>query len=113
MAYHEIGDDTRAIEAYKKALSIKPDYSKAHFNIGLIAMHKKQYRNAAIAFEKAVEFNPKWDSAHKNLGVVYFQFLNKKIEGLAHLKEALKLNPETSGANEILRLIKNQEKSIQ
>jgi O-antigen ligase len=109
VAYHEIGNDTRATEAYKKALSIKPDYAKAHFNIGLIAMGKKHYRNAAKAFEKAVEFNPKWDAAHKNLAVVYFQFLNRKKEGLAHFKEALKLNPEISEASEIRKLIESQK----
>ena len=112
-ALRGLGRFEEALKAFDKAVEIKSGPVNIWCEKAFTHTKLGQFEEALKAFEKAVEFNSKWDLAHKNLGVVYFQFLNRKIEGLAHLKEALKLNPEISQANEIRRLIKHQEKSIQ
>ena len=111
VAYYKSGNNDQAMEAYQRILLIKPDYAKVHYNIGLVAMRQKEYQKAASAFEQAVTLSPTWDVAHKNLGIVYFQFLNRKQEGVKHFKEVLKLNPDISEGNEIRRLINSHEPS--
>lgn len=95
----------KALEEFKLAAELDPENSVIHFNVGIVEMQKRRYQEAAEALEKAVRLNPKWDLAQKNLGVVYFQFLNRKKEGIRHLRKALKLNPGIKDAAHIRKLI--------
>jgi Flp pilus assembly protein TadD/O-antigen ligase len=100
----------RALEQFQKAIALDPKNSSAFTNIGIVAMRRKQYPQAAEAFEKAVELNPGSAVAQKNLGYVYFKFLNKKKDGLDHLRAALTINPNVKNASRIRKLIKDAEK---
>ncbi len=46
-----------AIINYKKAISLKPDFSKANRNIGTLYYDNKDYKNAVIAFENSNEMD--------------------------------------------------------
>lgn len=35
-AYKDLGENQKAIEAFKEAIRIKPDYTKVHYNIGML-----------------------------------------------------------------------------
>ena len=54
----ELGKLTQALEAYNKALSIKPNYSNAHYNIGNTLRDQGQLSEAIAAYNKAVTINP-------------------------------------------------------
>lgn len=71
-------------------------------------LNLKQYNEAAEALNKAIQLNPGWDKAHKILGIIYFRFLNKKKEGVHHLRKALKFNPKIEGGPEIQRMFDRQ-----
>jgi Flp pilus assembly protein TadD len=101
----------RALEKFKTAIALDPKNSSAFTNIGILAMRGKQYRQAAEAFEKAVELNPGSAVAQKNLGYVYYKYLNKKKDGLDHLRKALAINPNVKNASLIRQLISNAEKA--
>ena len=52
-------DESRgAVEAYKKALAIKPDYLEAHNNMGATFQEQGKLDEAIGAFTKAVSLNP-------------------------------------------------------
>lgn len=101
----------KALDELMIAAGLDPQNSVVHYNIGVLEMRNGRYHEAADALEKAVQLNPEWDLAHKHLGVVYLQYLNRKEEGLTHLVEALKLNPEMKDATRIQEMINAEDLS--
>ena len=69
IALKDQGKLDEAIEAYKKAISIKPDYAEAYNNMGN-ALQDKGTRDEAIeAYKKAISITPDYAEAYYNMGV--------------------------------------------
>lgn len=111
-----------AIEAYRQAVKLDPDFADAHFKLGIAyslyemqmeqagavseapanSKEKTPKRNSEIAFERAVgsyekwiDANPKDDAAFFNLGRAHAK-LAKDEEAEKAFKQAVKLKPEDS-----------------
>ena len=57
-----------ALENYKKALEIKPDYAEVYFNMG-VALKDKGDLNAAIdCYKQAIIIKPNYAAAYNNMG---------------------------------------------
>ena len=65
-----------AIDNYKKAISLKPDYVQAYNNLGVLYKDNKKYENAIKMFTKAREIQPDHQNSYYNLGLI------KKEQGL-------------------------------
>jgi tetratricopeptide (TPR) repeat protein len=63
VALEKIGKEEQAIEEYKKALEINPDYSEANFNMAKIYYRKKSFKEALEYISRAVKRLP----GNKNL----------------------------------------------
>jgi adenylate cyclase len=61
----------RAIAEYKHALSIKPNLSDAHSELGLIYMHIGLFDRALEELEKAIEINPTYTDSQLRLGMAH------------------------------------------
>ena len=48
----------KAIEAYNKALSLKPDYAKAYNNMGVVLKDQGKLEEAIEAYKKALLLKP-------------------------------------------------------
>ena len=59
-----------AIELISKAVANKPDYFKAHSNLGNVYREIDKFERAIECFRKAIEIEPKYAEAHSNLGNV-------------------------------------------
>ncbi|CAC9463219.1 hypothetical protein [uncultured Gammaproteobacteria bacterium] len=97
-SYHK-GEFKKAIEAYKKAIDIKPD-EEAYYNMGLaytMLNEKVNFEEVIKAYKKAIEINPDKDEAYYNMGGVY-TVLNKFEKAIKAYKEAIKINPNKYGA---------------
>ena len=57
-----------ALELISKAVSIKPDYFKAHSNLGNVLNEMNYFDRAVKCFHRAIEIEPKYAQAHGNLG---------------------------------------------
>ena len=57
-----------AIEAYKKALSIKPDYAEAYYNIGLTFQAQGKLEDAIEAYNRALSIKPDYAKSLNNMG---------------------------------------------
>jgi len=57
-ALEKIGKEEQAIEEYKKALEINPDYSEANFNMAKIHYRKKSFKEAMEYISRAVKRSP-------------------------------------------------------
>ncbi|HUH05088.1 MAG TPA: tetratricopeptide repeat protein [Kofleriaceae bacterium] len=57
--------------AYERATKIKPNYSKAWNNLGVVHLHLQQYTGAIAALETAVSIDPDSAAAFINLATAY------------------------------------------
>lgn len=61
-------DYTKAMEYYKKALEVAPDYFPACNNVGLMLMIQKEYDRAMDHFERSIELESNQVCAYSNRG---------------------------------------------
>ena len=72
--YANLGQLDAAISYYEKALSIKPNYAEAHYNLGFTFQRLGQLDAAVRSYKKALAIKPDYAERHKNkiLSVIYF-----------------------------------------
>jgi protein O-GlcNAc transferase len=63
IAFQKQGNLEEAIEAYSKALSIKPNYAEAHNNIGIALQEQSKLEEAIEAYNKALSIKPDYEAA--------------------------------------------------
>jgi len=90
--YAGLGRLDDAIRSYKIAISIKPDYAKAHFNLAGSFQDLGQLDSAVKSYEKTLEIDPDYAEAHNNLGNV-FKELKKNDDAVQSYEKALVINP--------------------
>ena len=57
------------MDAFKKVLTIKPDYEVAYKNIGGVMMSQGKRDKAIEGYKKAIELKPDFAEAHRNLSM--------------------------------------------
>ncbi len=72
----------------RRAITIDASKAQPHYLLGIALHNKEQHAEAAASLEKVIAINND-SSARYSLGVLYIYFLDKKNEGLVHLKKAL------------------------
>ncbi len=84
----------KIIEFAKRAVALDDADALAHHTLGLSMLYFSGNHDLAIAeTSRAVALNPSFSQAHVPLGNA-LSFSGKPEEGIAHLEEALRLNPE-------------------
>ena len=66
----QIGMLEEAIDAYKKTISLKPDYAEAYSNMGVAYRNMGKPDEAIDAYKKAISIYPDYAEAYNNLGNV-------------------------------------------
>jgi len=110
--YGRRSQQEEAIQEFQMATKLEPEVSDFHFNLGVELFKAKRYEEAVVSFNEAVKLNDKSVLAHKNLGLILFHRLNRKKEGISHLKKTLELNPELEDSEKIKNTIAAYEKSL-
>lgn len=88
-SYLREGRDDDALNMFKKAVELRPDYDKGYYNLGVVCQRKGYVDAAILYFKKAVEITPRYAKAHFNLGLSYAK-KGKYDEAIAEYEEALK-----------------------
>lgn len=71
IAYHEKGEEDKALEYYQKALELNDKLSKAYNAIGVILLRKNEKEKGVEYFKKGIEADPKAFEGYTNLGTFY------------------------------------------
>ena len=58
--YDRLDNIDKAIENYKLALSINPNLEKSLYNVALLHISKKDYKEAEVLLQKAVNISPNY-----------------------------------------------------
>ena len=75
-----------ALEAYKKAISIKPDYALAYCNMGTTLKDKDKRDEAIGAYNKAISIKPDYAEVYR-----YLSNITKYKKNDPHLEKIKKL----------------------
>ena len=102
--YAGLGQLDIAVQSYKKALSIKPDYAKAHYNLGGALQELDKLHDSVKSYENSIALEPENAQAHNNLAIVLRE-LNQLEEAEASCRKAIVLDPEYAEAHSCLSII--------
>ena len=91
--YADLGQLDVAVTNYKEAITIKPDYAKAHFNLAGSLHDLGQLETAVKSYQKAIEIDASYTEAYNNLGNVY-QELKQVDSAVQSYQKALEIKPD-------------------
>ncbi len=97
------GEFNEAIEAFKKAILIKPDYAVAYNNMGNTLNEQGKLDKAIELFNKAIYFKPDYAEAYYNLGSA-LQVQGKHDEAIDNYRKSITLKPNYPDAHKNLSL---------
>ncbi|MGQ9609665.1 MAG: tetratricopeptide repeat protein [bacterium] len=83
----------KAIESFKKALDLDPNFMLAHFSLGSMYLRKNDYRQAEIELQKTIDLDNKFLAAYFNLGEVYRKQKQYDL-ALSAYKKAFEINKD-------------------
>jgi len=103
LALEKRGNTNAAIEHYREALRIKPDYLIAYNNIGNALLKQGNIDAAIRQYREALYLKPDYAKAHNNIGNA-FQHQGNIDDAIKHYRKALRLKPDYEGAHNNLGL---------
>lgn len=101
LALERLGHENKldaAIEHYRKALSLKPDFAEAHNNLGFALQSQGKFDAAVESFRLALLLKPGFAEAHNNLGNA-LQSQGKLDMAVESFRHALSLKPDFADAH--------------
>jgi tetratricopeptide (TPR) repeat protein len=87
----ERGQYREAVNHFRRAVELKPDFIWAWVNMANIYTLGQDYRSAIPTFQRVLELDPNLAVAHNNLGCAYYN-MGEVDSARAHYATALKLN---------------------
>ena len=90
----QIGMLDKAIEAYKKTISLKPDFAEAYYNMGNVLKNHGKLDEAVAAYKKAILLKSNYGKAYNNMGLV-LQGQGKIDEAIEAYNKSISLNPNS------------------
>jgi tetratricopeptide (TPR) repeat protein len=93
----EQGDVDQALEHYRQAFALRPNYAEAHYNLARCLVEKGQLDDAIEHYEKALKINPADPETHNNLGVTLFG-IGRVDDAIVHYQKALAIWPGYAAA---------------
>lgn len=79
-----------SIQHYEAALECKPDYTKAHNNLGKALLHEGSVDGAITHFQRAMEISPGYSPPYNNLAWVLATHPNKSVRNGARAVDLAK-----------------------
>ena len=91
--YFNLPDLDRALEAFRKALELDPNYGLIHIYLGWIYLDRRDYPKALEHLNKYVALNPGEANPLDTLAEAYF-WMGRPEGSLAKYREALEIKPD-------------------
>ena len=85
----------QAVEAYGKAIELRPFYADAHVGLGDARAAKGEVDGAVGAYQKALVYNPANPRVYMSLGKIYYSEKGLYYESVNAYKKAIDLDPQS------------------
>jgi len=89
----DLNNDTNATFFLQKAILMKPDFDKAHYNLGNIYLKEKRYNMAAKEYKLAIKHKKDFAYYYYNLGCAYLGSKDYK-EAKSAFEKAIKIKSD-------------------
>jgi cytochrome c-type biogenesis protein CcmH/NrfG len=96
--YFDTNQAQRAVDAYGKALALKPDDPDVLTDQGVMYRKLQAYDKAIANFQRAHQVDPKHVQSVYNLGVVYAFDLKDQAKAIAAWNRVIEVSPQSSQA---------------
>jgi tetratricopeptide (TPR) repeat protein len=97
-AFQDLGEFDKAIEQYRAAIAIEPDYVMSHYNLAVALAATGRLNEAIEHYRITVELDPDNALAHNNLGNA-LSMRGQLEEAMFHCQEALRIDPQFAEAH--------------
>lgn len=87
-----------AIDHYKQAIGIKPDYADGHYNLANTCKDLGRTEEAIRHYRQTIALQPSHEKAHNNLGSLLMS-RGKLTEAIGHYEKALQIKPDYESAH--------------
>ncbi|MCS6958596.1 MAG: tetratricopeptide repeat protein [Pseudanabaenaceae cyanobacterium SKYGB_i_bin29] len=94
-AYQKLGDNEKAIEQYRLAISYGKKDPKHYFNLGNALKAINDWEGALENFQQAIEIKPDYARAYDGIGLVY-SAQGKLEEAIENYRKAIAIDPNNS-----------------
>ncbi|HZO44133.1 MAG TPA: tetratricopeptide repeat protein [Methylomirabilota bacterium] len=88
----------QAVEAYSKAIELRPFYADAYVGLGDAKAAKSDVDGAIAAYQKALVYNPVNPRVHMSLGKIYYGEKGLYYEAVTAYKKAIELDSNSVDA---------------
>ncbi len=88
-----------AIEAYEKALALKPDNAPVRTDLGIMYRRTNRPKDAIREFDRAIAIDPALENPRFNKGIVLWHDLKEREGAIQAWEELLKINPLAMAPN--------------
>ena len=109
--YFDTGQAQKAVNAYGKALELKPDDPNVLTDQGVMYRQLKQFDKAIANFEKAQQVSPNHLQSLFNMGMVYADDLMQPDKAMKAWSRYLELDPTSPTAQQIKALMEQLKTS--
>jgi len=96
--YQSLKQFDASIQMFETAVSLKPDYAEAHFNLGVVLKVSGRPNLAVESYKKAIALLPNYLVAHNNLGNALKQ-IGRLEEAVASYQNAITIKPDFAEAH--------------
>ena len=117
-AYHKVGNDGKALQAYNAALKRSPQHFEVHYLIGQLYRDQQRYNDAIEKFNQLISMRDNWYHSNKVFGYTQYQNLVYGDLGYCYAKigqrqKALEAYQQYLTLNPLVRDRKSVEEYIQ
>ncbi len=88
---------SEAIDEFKHAITLKPNYAEAHYHLGNAYFNLHRYEESLVSYKQAVKLKPKYVDAQFSLGILS-SMLSNNNDAIKAFKQVIKLQPNNSKA---------------
>lgn len=105
--YYDLGLYDEALDEYKKALKLRPNFVDIITKAGITLREKGQFDEAIRVFMRAKEVNPRYIAALIHLGITYYMkgFIDLAVD---EWDRAIKIDPKNKDAQAYMNMIKKE-----
>jgi tetratricopeptide (TPR) repeat protein len=87
----------KAIDHFRHAIELRPDYAEAHNNLGNVLAMRGRFDEAVTEYEQAIQINPDYADAHNDLADA-LAAKGRLSEAIQHYQTAIRIKPDYCGA---------------
>jgi tetratricopeptide (TPR) repeat protein len=98
VAYCELDRYQDAIDEYKQAVRIKPDYAEVYDNLGDVYGKLGRQQEAIESYKQAIRIKPNLAGTHYNLGNAY-NSIGRYQDAVESYKQAIRIKPDLTQAH--------------